>query len=322
MAFNLNFGIGGGSSGGYAGQGGSESKSEAKFITPDFGKAKGGYDLLQPGIAENELQGRAVKEQQGLRGRIEGLLTQHGEGERARITDTFDTAANNATGGLASRGFSGSSLNIPAQLGVARERNMAEADLNDRLISQRVGADQSITKNISDLLFGASGQSTDLLGSILGAGGIGNFAESSSTNNAPGGGSGGGSSGSGEGYNPRDAFDDWKSQFGSGGGGGGQGSGGGGGGQGQGTPSLIQNPFLQQPGQQDERFKDDPQSQEGIPLEDQELEPDSGPSQTPDAFARNAARLDAKQAAGTPLAGGPGDALGGGMSTPGAGSMA
>lgn len=272
--------------------GGSKGESNAKMLSPNLEDAYQGFQKLQPGLMSNQLQQDAVGEQQGLRGRLSNLLDQQGQGERMRIDDAFQTAANNATGGLASRGFAGSSLNIPAQLGVERERNMAHAQLNDSLLGRRMGMESDVSKNISDLLFGSSEQATNLQAALLGAQGIGNFSQSASENNPPGGGGGGGGSGASSGPTARESFDQWRQQFeqpgfrDQGGSGGGGASGGGGGGGAQ--PQAIMNPFAAQTPWKNDEERDE--------LASQELVQDSGPEQTPEKFAKNKAILDAREA--------------------------
>ena len=283
------------------GTGGSASKSNAKMLSPNLADAAKGFQTLQPKLMSNQLQQSAVSEQQGLRGRLSNLLDQQGSGERARIDDAFQTAANNATGGLASRGFAGSSLNIPAQLGVERERNMAHMQLNDSLLGRRMGMESDVSKNISDLLFGSSEQATNLQAALLGAQGIGNFAESESQSAPPSGGGSSGGAGSGAvGSEAYDRFQDWAGQFQQPGfrdaqgspGGGASGGGGGGGGQ----PQAITNPFASWagafPGGKDPLNPDD---EDDGPLY---LEDDTGPENTPEEFKRNSARLDKAQAEG------------------------
>ena len=275
--------------------GGSKGESNAKMLSPNLEDAYQGFQKLQPGLMSNQLQQDAVGEQQGLRGRLSNLLDQQGQGERMRIDDAFQTAANNATGGLASRGFAGSSLNIPAQLGVERERNMAHAQLNDSLLGRRMGMESDVSKNISDLLFGSSEQATNLQAALLGAQGIGNFSQSASENNPPGGGGGGGGSRAGEGeMTPEERSAEFRNrmqqmyggnQQGGGSGGGGASGGGGGGGA---QPQAYRNPFVAQTPWKNDEERDE--------IAAQELVQDQGPENTPELFAKNKKILDAREA--------------------------
>jgi len=277
--------------------GGSKGESNAKMLSPNLEDAYQGFQKLQPGLMSNQLQQDAVGEQQGLRGRLSNLLDQQGQGERMRIDDAFQTAANNATGGLASRGFAGSSLNIPAQLGVERERNMAHAQLNDSLLGRRMGMESDVSKNISDLLFGSSEQATNLQAALLGAQGIGNFSQSATENNPPSGGGSSGGSKSSSGPTARESFDQWRQQFqqpgfreqGGGSGGGGASGGGGGGGQ----PQAYMNPFMALEGGPPPAWESDEERDE---IAGQELVQDQGPQNTPELFAKNKAILDAREA--------------------------
>jgi len=319
--------------------GGSKGESNAKMLSPNLKDAYQGFQKLQPGLMSNQLQQDAVGEQQGLRGRLSNLLDQQGQGERMRIDDAFQTAANNATGGLASRGFAGSSLNIPAQLGVERERNMAHAQLNDSLLGRRMGMESDVSKNISDLLFGSSEQATNLQAALLGAQGIGNFAESESQTAPKSGGSTGGGAGPGEvGSEAYDRFKDWSSQFSQPGGPDSRSSGGPGGSPGGGpggSPSAIRNPYAGAPPKWSDGMSEGKWSSyqenfpEGDPLnpEDEKdgpirLQGNQGPLTDREAFEKDMARLDRAQAEGRTaivgggdLAGGPGDALGGGLNS-------
>ena len=172
-------------------QGGAgQSTSTPRFMMPDIPSVGRGFQELQGGIGSNQLQQQAIGEQRGLRGTLDSLLSSFGQGERGRIEEAFGTASKNVSGALRSRGFAGSSLNLPGQLGVEREKELAVGDLQDRILGRRMDFETGISKNISDLLFGSSEQATNLLGGILGSGGIGNVAQS--TTSVPGGGGGGG----------------------------------------------------------------------------------------------------------------------------------
>lgn len=288
------FQMGAGSKAGAGGSGpnafAGSSSSTPGFLLPDFGKIGQGFQGLQRGIEPTELQGQAVGEQRNLRSTLDSLLGDFGAGQRARINEGFNTAARNVTGGLQSRGFAGSSLNLPAQLGVERERQLSLGDLEDRLLGRRIESESGIAKNISDILFGSAGQATDLLGSLLASGGIGT--SSVSKGQAPGGGGGGGSSGATSAAEreaaQRAQFQDFIDRATGGGGSGGGGSGGGGsGGGGGGIPAFFNNPFF-----------DPGVSQPGGPegeLDGTDLF-DLGPLQDPEAFARNQAELDKKNA--------------------------
>lgn len=328
----LGFG-GGGFSGGfgpYTGSSKGQAKSTPELMLPDMGKVKSGFDLFQGGMQNNELQRMAVDEQRGLRGRLDTLLNQNGAGQRARITDRFDTASRNATGALVKRGFAGSSLNLPAQTGVERERSMALGDLNDRLLQQRMGMESGVSKNISDLLFGSSEQGTNMLASILGSGRIGNTSESNSTGSTPNNNTGLGKGPSKDsGKQGRDEFNKWKSQFSQPSGSPGGSPSGSPGGNPGGGPMQVQNPFFREPGGSPDYKMSFPDGDPLNPNKDDEgqkeivLEPDRGPVQTPEAYKRNQERLNNKRPdqtvtwgnGGSNLAGGPGDSLGGGLNS-------
>ena len=170
----------------------STSSSRSVFGLPDFGTVGEGFDLLQPraGVI-NPLQQAAVGQQQGLRGVLQGLFGDLGAGQRARIDQQAQTASNNVAGNLRSRGFAGSSLNLPGQLGVEGARQSALGDLSNQLLGQRRESETGISGNISDILFGASGQNSQLLAALLSSGGIGTTSEQDP--GRFGGGGGGGS---------------------------------------------------------------------------------------------------------------------------------
>ncbi len=155
------------------------SSSTPLFGLPDFGQVGQGFDQLQPraGVI-NPLQEAAARQQQGLRGTLQGLFGNLGEGQRARIDQQAQTASNNVAGNIRSRGFAGSSLNLPGQLGVEGARQSALGDLGNQLLGQRRESETGISGNISDILFGASGQNSQLLAALLSSGGIGTSSRS------------------------------------------------------------------------------------------------------------------------------------------------
>lgn len=152
----------------------STSSSTPLFGLPDFGKVGQGFDLLQPraGVI-NPLQQAAAGRQQDLRGTLQGLFGGLGAGQRARIDQQAQTASRNVAGNIRNRGFAGSSLNLPGQLGVEGARQSALGDLSNQLLGQRRESETGISGNISDILFGASGQNSQLLNALLSSGGIG-----------------------------------------------------------------------------------------------------------------------------------------------------
>jgi len=160
------------------GAGAGQSHFEDKFLQPDYPGIGGAFEDLQGNVRSNELQDQSFQEQQGVRNRGQARLADFGQGERGRIEDAFLTASRNAAGSLNARGFAGSSLNIPAQLGVEADKQAAFGNLQERVIQQQIGADTEATNNLSDLLFGSSSQGTDMISALLGAGGVGRFGRS------------------------------------------------------------------------------------------------------------------------------------------------
>jgi len=246
--------------------GGGASDVSSRLLFPSISGVREGFKGLQGRVRSNQLQDRAIQEQQGSRTRQLDRLADFGQSEQGRIEDAFSSAASTATQGLASRG------NVPtdvlertAQSGVDRETGLAMGDLRDRVTMMEQGVDVSGTKNISDLLFGSSDQATDLISAILGSGAVGQT--TTGTTAIPTAGPGPGSRGPGTPTRAPQPGDHLS------GGGGASSSGGGGG-----------------------LFGNDPQSQAGIPLGDQDLEKDRGPKETPEAFERNARRLSEKLA--------------------------
>lgn len=301
---------GGGQVGGSASSSTSQSSSVPGVLAPDAGEIRQDFGQLQGGIGINDPQSQAIAQQQNLSDTTRGLLQGAGAGQRARINDQFDTAANNAAGVFNSRGFAGSSLNINAQQQVEGGRQSALTGLQDQLLGQKTDSEIANATSISDLLFGSANQATDLLGGILGSSGIGNFGSSQDVSAsrsrqndvAPGFSFGGSDSGPDSlSQNPLDAArreQEAQRQRGGASGGiasGGGGGGGGGGQQGGGGSQTINNPFVPA----SPAFANDPtgQSEAGVPLEEQELEEDDGPLETPGEFNRNFERLKAREAA-------------------------
>ena len=306
----INIGFGGATLGGSNSVSRSESQSIPGLITPDAGRTASNFGNLQGGIGLNQPQADAINKIQLTGDSIRTLLGGQGEGAKARINQKFDTASNNISGALTSRGFGGSSLNLPGQVAVESGRQSELGSLEDQLLGNVTDNESATSKGVSDLLFGSSKQATNLLGGILGSSGIGNFSDSSNASasasrSAPksGGGAGGGSSTkaavqSRNNIGSLPTLGEVLAQ---------QQSGSGGGSssgpqsqnniQGNSAPQSLPNPHFD-PNDNDsqKRWGSDKQTNDGVPLEEQELEPDSGPIQTPDAFARNAARLDSKQA--------------------------
>ncbi len=144
------------------------------FGLPDFGTVGEGFDELQPRAGQrNDLQDAAIGEQRGLRDTLGGLFSGLGEGARGRIDQQALTASRNVAGGLRNRGFAGSSLNLPGQLGVEGARQGRLGELSDQLFGARQESETGISGRLSDLLFGSSTQSTQFLQDLLGSGGIG-----------------------------------------------------------------------------------------------------------------------------------------------------
>lgn len=233
------------------------------------------------------------------------LIQSYGEGQRARINQDFSTAANNAAGRLAGRGFGGSSLQLTEAMAVERDRNLALGELNDRVIGTQLGN----SLNYAQLIAQQTGQSGDasvsLMRALLGL--------TNQTNSSASGGSSrsdGQNRNSGGGQQPTQPIDygyqdyaDGVSGGGqqSGGGGGGSGGGGsGGGGSGGGGPAVISNPYF--PGDGDnvtegsEIGKDWPAVPPTgpVPL----IPGDKGPRLTPEIYAENQKRITEASAQG------------------------
>ncbi len=280
----------------------SQSTSTPSLLAPDAGDIRNDFTQLQGGIGLNQPQSQALGVVQDNGNTIRGLLGDSRNGQEARINQDAQTASNNVSGSLIGRGFGGSSLNLVGQQAVEGNRQQALNDLSLGRLDENIANESNTAKGLSDLLFGSANQSTKLLGGILGSAGLGNFASSrddsqSSSRNRPNSISatlknGGKASPifKGSSLDAARAKQAARNQAG-----GVSGGGGGGGGRSRGnsaaagaTPQTTNNPH----------FDNDPtgQTQEGVPLDEQALEKDQGPLQTPAEFARNWARLDAKAA--------------------------
>lgn len=234
------------------------------------------------------------------------LITAYGNGQRQQIDQDFATRANNAAGGLAARGFGGSSLQITTALGVERDRKLAQGNLEDRIIQQRLGNSLNYAQLIAQQTGQSGDASTSLMRTLLG------LTQSTRAPNSGGGGGGGGgqSPSVGDGTNDvEDAYNNLPPLTNpflpggggvsgggtrSGGGGGGGSSGGGGGGQ------VITNPFLPPGGggnvtEGSDIGKKFPPIPPTGPIP---LIPDQGPRLTPEEYAENQKRLAQAKAEG------------------------
>jgi hypothetical protein len=292
----------------FSGGAGSNRSSSSESSDPylDINKSVGGAygQVTQP------IQGLLNPYQLGIndlaafRGKANSLLDAYGEGQRARIDQEFETTANNAAGGLAARGFGGSSLQLTEALGVERERQLARGSLEDSIIAQRLGSDQAYSQAIA----GMTGQSGDaqvsLMRALLGLG----TSSSSSSGSLPGGSSGGGGDGGGyDGgvgqpgqidYGYKDIADGVTGGGQQAGGGGGSGGGGSGGGSGGGGSVSITNPYggdLTVTDGSEAGQNYDPVPPTGpIPL----IPGDMGPRLTPDIYKENQKRQNQAEAEG------------------------
>lgn len=261
---------------------------------------QGILDPYQRGITDTVLTRNATND----------LITAYGQGQRGRINEQFNTAASNAAGGLAARGFGGSSLQLTEAMGVERERALALGDLEDSIIGQRLGN----SLNYANLIAQQTGKSGDASVSLMQA--LLGLRETRDDVNGGGGGGGGG------GFNQSPSVGDGTSDVedaynalppltnpflpGGGGGvsGGGTKSGGGGGGGGGSTgggATTITNPFLPPGGgsnvtEGSETGKNYPPIPPTgpIPL----IPGDKGPRLTPDIYKENQKRLDQASAEG------------------------
>ena len=113
--------------------------------------------------------GGAIQTQRDLLASLMGAFENFGRGAENRIEGEFEVARNNAIGGLASRGFAGSSLTIPAETSVARDKALALGALQDNLLGRQIDATTGIAKNVSDLQIDAGKQRSQLLSGLLGS---------------------------------------------------------------------------------------------------------------------------------------------------------
>ncbi len=283
---------------------GSEGSSTPVFVQPDAKVIGRGFDQLQPrtGVS-NESQNDALREQGDLRSRLGSLLGDTSQTRRGEITQGFQGAGDTASRALQQRGIDPSLLG--AQQGIQREQQLSFGDLSDQIKQRGIQNETGVSNKISDLLFGASGQATDLIGSLLNAGGIGNF--STSSNTPPTGTNlGVASGGPGEPFDGRFANQSLAGLLDSiSGKGVAKRTGGGGGG---GSSNVTNNPFVGGGG--------GGESFEGLSIPDlfDKLTPDRGPQETPDEFFRNQKILDMINALGAAQGGG------GGSASPGPGN--
>lgn len=256
---------------------------------------QGILDPYQRGITDTVLTRNATND----------LLTAYGQGQRQRIDQEFSTRAANAAGGLAARGFGGSSLQLTEALGVERERQLARGALEDSIIGQRLGNSLNYAQLIAQQTSQSGDAQTSLMRTLLG------LSQSSRAPNSSGGGGGGGFGSSvGDGTNDvEDAYNKLPpltNPFLPGGGvsGGGTRSGGGGGGGGSsgggGAGQTITNPFLP-PGGGGNVTEGSATGKQFPPIPPTgpiPLIPDQGPRLTPEEYAENQKRLAQAKAEG------------------------
>lgn len=158
---------------------GTSGTSRPVFLQPDTRKIGAGFDLLQPftGIG-NKLQGQAVSGQLNLRETANQLLSQSQGLQNANIAQGFQKAGGQVTSQLLGRGFDPSLLSGDVQRGVQREVGLSQGDVSDRILGRRIENQTGTANKISELLFGSSGQATNLIGALLGAGGVGSISSS------------------------------------------------------------------------------------------------------------------------------------------------
>jgi hypothetical protein len=290
------------------------ASSSSGTTTPwlDIKKNVGGaYDqVTQPIQGILDPYQRGITDSVMTRNATNDLLTAYGQGQRARIDQEFETTANNAAGGLAARGFGGSSLQLTEALGVERERQLARGSLEDSIIGQRLQNSQTYAQLIAQ----QTGQSGDAQVSLMRALlGLNNSTQSGSgaappVNYLPGG--GGGASDRmnpnipyGPITRPGDQIADGVTGGGQQAGGGGGGSGGGGSSGGGGGSVSITNPYGGDIGDGvtdgSEAGKNyDPVPPTGpVPL----IPGDMGPRLTPDIYKENQKRQNQAEAEGRPV---------------------
>jgi len=176
--------IGPSAGGGSASQTVSRSRSRPELFRPDADAVQGSFNTLQGGIELNNPQQQAVEVQQTLGQTLKSLLADAEQQGTTRINQGFQQAGNAEAQRLASRGLDPSMVGETASRGAARESALSTGDLMDQLLNREVGAEQNVSREISNLLFGSSEQATDLINALLGSGSIGNFTQSKSSSSS------------------------------------------------------------------------------------------------------------------------------------------
>jgi len=183
------------------------STSTPEWVQQPSAYSGDGFGDFQNALGMNNLQHQSVATQQVLGQTLRDKMGNLGQGERASINDKYNTLNENVQGNMAGRGLSGSSLTTTGRLDVESQRQQEMGALEDKLLGQRMAAETDVAKGISDTLFGSSDQSTGLMGSLLGSGGMGqrdigtsllqSMNQSANSSAGTGSSSGGGSAGGG-----------------------------------------------------------------------------------------------------------------------------
>jgi len=147
--------------------------STPRYVTPDSDFLRKQYGALQDVVDTNAPQRAAIQTQRDLGDSLGNMLQQSNTGERARIGQDYDRAVDDSVGALAGRGQDASLAQETGRRGANREEALTRGQLSDRLLSKDVATTSQVQRSIADLLFGSSGQSMDLMKSLLGAGSVG-----------------------------------------------------------------------------------------------------------------------------------------------------
>lgn len=146
----------------------------AKFLGPDVGGRVDQMGRLQEGIGLSDLQGQAVGEQDALGRRLTDMLDEQQLSSASRRGAGFTNAMDAERARLGARGtLADDALMQASDSAMNREAALQMGMAGDRASDVALQNRKQTTNKLSELLLGSSGQSMDILKSLLGAGGIG-----------------------------------------------------------------------------------------------------------------------------------------------------
>ena len=164
----------------------SKSDTVSKYLLPREKEIRESVQSYQSNIDTTGLQDAAIGQQQQLRNRANKDIREYGLAKAGMMDRDYQHAGDRGSDMLADRGISQADIDAVSDPAVAHEQRLSRGKLNDQLLGKMMQNETDTTDTISQLLFGASEQSTDLYRHILGSGGIGSASRNASRATNPG----------------------------------------------------------------------------------------------------------------------------------------